>query len=93
MIDSRTGVAYEILCAVEVGNRSFSGDTTWSFNSSDIFTWDIDYHQPRDLTRVNVTLLNENFEPVIMNPIDNNPEPQKSIVSIILKCYHRSFVR
>jgi hypothetical protein len=90
MVDTKTGVAYEILCALPIDALSAR---SYTFYGPDLFLWDIDYHTPRDLSRVSIKLLDENFTPIHLDSVDQSDVPMKTSVTLILKCFHRAFVR
>lgn len=91
VVDARTGVAHEVLCALPVETQNPLNALL--FNAQDMFLWDLDYHTPRDISRISVRLLDEKFNPIYLDPLDYNEPPQQTTVSIVLKCFHRAFVR
>ena len=83
MVDSGTGVVHEVLCGFSTNKSQNGRDSV--FEASDMFTWDIDYHSPRDMSRVHIRLVDQNMEQLTLDYRTN--------VTLVLKLFHRAFVR
>lgn len=83
MVNARDGNVYEVVCTVSLSGVSKNEDAV--FYSNDLFIWDVDYHSPRDFSRVNVRLLDENLDQLTLQSNVN--------VTIVLKLFHRQVIR
>jgi hypothetical protein len=54
-------------------------------NNGDMYLWDIDYGPPRDLSRIQISLLNSEMETLVL--------PSDSTVTLVLKVFHATHHR
>jgi len=83
LVNAADGNAYEIVCPLDITGTSAGNNAI--FRPSDLFLWDIDYHTPRDFSRITVRLLDDNLNQLTLQ--------QGTNVTIILKCFHRALKR
>lgn len=84
------GLLYEIICATH-RTKSLTPEATQALppvlyeNSGDIYLWDVDYATPRDMSRINIQLLDGDMN-LLMLPSDVK-------VTLLLKVFHATHHR